>query len=527
MIALFTTLLFSLHAAAQGTSRPNILIAISDDQSWPHASAYGSTLVNTPTFDRVAKEGVLFNNAFCASPGCSPSRAAFLTGRHTWQIEHAGTHASYFSTRYETFPDRLEANGYFVGYTGKGWAPGNFKISGRKRNPAGTTFSAKGDSNTSKYVASFQKFLTARPKDQPFYFWFGSHDAHRSYKKGSGLAKGMSLEQATVPGFLPDAAEIRSDLLDYAFEIERFDDDVAAMLDLLESAGQLDNTLVIVTSDNGMPFPRAKANCYEYGIHMPLAIRWPEQVPAGRTVDDLIGFVDLTATIYDATGVSPPSDPGISGRSILGILQSNKSGIVDPTRDAVYAARERHSSSRYNSLSYPQRCIRTTRYLYIHNFAPERWPAGTPQKYARAKWSESGELASAQLGPAHGGYHDIDACPSLDFLIQHRDHPNWGKFLGLSIDKRPAEELFDIVIDPDCLHNLATQPRYSSVKKQLSERLLNYLRETEDPRVTGNGDIWETYPRVSSLRWFPLPEWAKSESENIPKQDWLEQKRPH
>jgi uncharacterized sulfatase len=528
LVAFLTTLVFSLPANAEDASRPNVLIAISDDQSWPHASAYGSTLVNTPTFDRIAKEGVLFNNAFCASPGCSPSRAAFLTGRHTWQIEHAGTHASFFSTKYETFPDRLEADGYFVGYTGKGWAPGNFKVSGRVRNPAGTMFSAKGSSKkNSLYVASFQNFLDNRPEDQPFYFWFGSHDAHRSYKKGSGLAKGMTLAQATVPGFLPDSDEIRSDLLDYAFEVERFDDDVAAMLKMLEEIGELDNTLVIITSDNGMPFPRAKANCYEYGIHMPLAIRWPDRVPGGRTVDDLVGFVDLTATIYDATGVSAPSDPGLSGRSILGILKSNKSGVVDTTRDAVYAARERHSSSRYNSLSYPQRCIRTAQYLYIRNFTPERWPAGTPEKYGKAKFNEAGELVSAQPGRAHGGYHDIDACPSLDFLIQHHDHPDWGKFLGLSVDKRPAEELFDVVSDPDCLHNLAGQTRYTAVKEQLAKRLHNYLRETKDPRVTGNGDIWETYPRVSSLRWFAVPEWAKSNPEQIPVQDWLEERRPH
>lgn len=510
----------------EAEDRPNILIAISDDQSWPHSSAYGGTLVNTPAFDRVAKEGVLFHNAFCASPGCSPSRAALLTGRHTWQIEHAGTHASYFPSQYETFPDCLESAGYFVGYTGKGWGPGDFKKSGRKRNPAGTTFSAKGKGKQSNYVASFAKFLETRPEQAPFYFWFGSHDAHRSYKKGSGLAKGMKLEQAEVPGFLPDANEIRSDLLDYAFEVERFDDDLEQMLSMLEEQDELDNTLVIVTSDNGMPFPRAKANCYEYGIHMPLAIRWPQRVPGGREVNDLIGFVDLTATIYDATGVAPPNKFGISGKSMMNILDSEKSGTVDATRDAVYSARERHSSSRYHSLSYPQRCIRTQQYLYIRNFKPERWPAGTPAKLATAKWDDDNRLLIEQLGPDHGGYHDIDACPSLDFLIANREHSDWGKFLGLSIDKRPAEELFDIKKDPDCLDNLASDPEFADMKKQLNKRLINYLTATADPRVVGNGDVWETYPRVSGLRWFPVPDWAKENSQSVPSQPWLESRRP-
>lgn len=490
-------------AAAAEVGRPNVLIAISDDQSWPHASAYGSTLVNTPAFDRVAREGVLLNNAFCASPGCSPSRAALLTGRHTWEIEHAGTHASYFPARYATFPDRLEKVGYFVGYTGKGWGPGDFKASGRNRNPAGPAFNAKGNGKVSSYVASFQDFMSKRPDGQSFYFWFGSHDAHRGYTKGSGLAKGMKLAQAEVPGFLPDTDEIRSDLLDYGFEVERFDADLAAMLDLLESQGELENTLVIVTSDNGMPFPRAKASCYELGIHMPLAIRWPPRVPGGRKVDDLIGFVDLTATIYEATGLA--MDPELSGRSIMNVLASDESGTVDASRDAVYAARERHSSSRYHSLSYPQRCIRTARILYIRNLTPERWPAGSPEKFAQARWDGTGKLVVCQMGPAHGGYHDIDACPSLDFLIANREHPEWGHYLGLSVDKRPGEELFDILEDPDCLNNLAENREFAETKALLAKRLIDYLKSTGDARVTGNGDIWETYPRVSGLRWFPEP----------------------
>ncbi|MDP6447706.1 MAG: sulfatase, partial [Pirellulaceae bacterium] len=339
---------------------PNVLIAISDDQSWPHASAYGSKMVKTPNFDRVAREGVLFTNAFSPSPGCSPSRASFLTGLHTWQLEHAGTHASYFDQRFATFPDQLTRGGYYVGYTGKGWGPGNWRKLGRQTNPAGPVFqpASQDDKRMGRYAGAFANFLRQRPADKPFCFWFGSSDPHRGYAKASGLQKGKRLADAEVPAFLPDTPEIRGDMLDYAFEVERFDDDLGKILKLLEQTGELDNTLVIVTSDNGIPIPRAKANCYEWGIHMPLAIRWG-QARAGRTVDDLVGFVDLTATIYDATGVDRPAGVKLVGRGIANLLTSSKSGIVDPRRDAVYSARERHSSSRYNSLSYPQRCIRT------------------------------------------------------------------------------------------------------------------------------------------------------------------------
>src|SRR5688500_4452495 len=135
-------LILVLVCAAPALGKPNILIAIADDWSWPHAGAYGCKFVKTPAFDRVAKEGVLFRNAFTASPGCSPSRAALLTGRHTWQLEQAGTHASSFPKKFQVYPDLLEAAGYHVGHTGKAWGPGNFKEGGRTRNPAGPAYSA-------------------------------------------------------------------------------------------------------------------------------------------------------------------------------------------------------------------------------------------------------------------------------------------------------------------------------------------------------------------------------------------------
>lgn len=484
-------------------------------------------MVDSPHFDRVAREGILFTNAFCASPGCSPSRAAFLTGLNTWQIEHAGTHASYFDPRFETFPDRLATAGYHVGHTGKGWGPGDHKKLGREHNPAGPAYSGDGKKDgVHNYATAFETFLESNGEDQPFCFWFGSSDPHRGYAKGSGVAKGKSLDQAEVPGFLPDTPEIRSDMLDYAFEIERFDEALGEMLKILERERLLDNTLVLVTSDNGTPIPRAKANCYESGIHMPLAIRLPGGAHGGRTVDDLVGFTDLTATIYDVAGVEPRSNHELVGRSIRNLLESDESGILDPDRSAVYAARERHSSSRFNSLSYPQRCIRTHQYLLIHNFKPERWPAGPAQKYDSVVYDEHGNVVDAELGPPHGGYHDIDACPTLDYLIAHRDDPGIGRYLELAAGIRPAEELFDITRDPACLDNLADDPQLAGIRRQLHDQLFDYLTRTGDARVVGDGDIWETYPRISGLRWFPKPQWAEENPASVPHQEWLEQRRP-
>lgn len=527
-----------LAVASMGTQllagdRPNILVAISDDQSFPHASAYGYEAIQTPAFDRVARRGVLFRNAFTPAPGCSPMRASFLTGRYLWQIEHAGTHASSFAKKYDVYPQRLEAAGYFVGYTGKGWGPGNWQVSGRERNPAGPNFSRQttkspaGIRNTD-YAANFAEFLAQRPAGQPFCFWYGGSEPHRSFQKGIGREHGLDPNKVVVPPFLPDTPEIRDDILDYCFEIQWFDRHLGQMLDTLQQAGELDNTLVVVTSDNGMAFPRAKANCYEYGIHMPLAISWPAQVPAERTVDDLVNLIDVTATIYEATGVAPPTDHPLSGRGLMNVLRSQKAGAVDPSRDAVFAGRERHSSSRYNSLGYPQRCIRTPQYLYIHNFRPERWPAGTPAKYDRVSYDPSGAVIAGTLGADHGGYHDIDACPTLTYLIAHRDDPAIAPYFHLAVDRRPADELFDIQADPGCLLNLADSAELAPIKERLHRQLMDRLRQTHDARVVADdgGDVWETYPRYSGLRWFPIPDWASQDPSRVPRQDWLEKQRP-
>lgn len=514
-----------LAAESQAANdRPNILLAISDDQCYPYASAYGCSGVRTPAFDRVASQGVLFKNAYGASPGCSPCRAALLTGRHCWQIEQAGTHASSFPLRYRCYPELLAEAGYFVGHTGKGWGPGNFKIDGRTENPAGPAFSrvknpppAKGMSATD-YAANFQAFLKARPPGQPFCFWYGGQEPHRAFEKGSGLKAGKELDEAFVPSFLPDTPEVRSDILDYCLEIEWFDTHLGRMLDALAEAGELDRTLVIVTSDNGMAFPRAKANGYDFGIHMPLAIAWPQRVPGGRTSTDLVGFVDLTATILEAAGVDLNAaafnrpERQLAGRSLLPLLSQPGSGRLDPTRTAVFASRERHSSSRYQNLGYPIRSMRTPEYLYVRNFRPDRSPAGDPQT-----------MNGDQLGKMHGGYHDIDASPTLDHLVELRDDPTYGRFLRLAVDARPAVEIFDVINDPGCLVNLAGRPEFAATQAALTAQFEETLRRTGDPRLLASdgGDVFETYPRFSAERRFPEPAAVRAAREQLEADGWI------
>jgi len=476
--------------------KPNILFVISDDQSYPHASAYGYDGISTPGFDRIANEGVLFTNAYAPSPGCSPTRASILTGRHIWQIENAGTHASSFPTQYKVYTDLLDSAGYHVGYTGKGWSPGDYEISGRTRNPAGEAYNGMeydtvppGISNTN-YAANFEQFLTERAEGQPFCFWMGGREPHRKFHQGIGVENGKDLDEIEVPDFLPDAETIRSDIADYLYEIEWFDKHLVKAIELLEQKGELDNTLIVVTSDNGMAFPRAKANLYEYGIHMPLAIRWGNEVKKSRTVDQFVDLMDLGPTFLEAAGVMQDQDYPMTGISLVSLLKKHDGD----TREAVYSGRERHSSSRYGNLGYPIRSLRMGDYLYIRNFKPDRWPAGTPRKFDE----------DSTLTPMHDGYHDIDGSPSLDFLIEHADNDSLGKYLDLAVDKRPMEELYNISEDPGCIHNLADHPDYESVKVEFAKKLVSYLEATGDPRVTGNGDVFESYERLRGpMRAFP------------------------
>lgn len=469
--------------------RPNILFAISDDQSWKHTGAYGCNYVKTPAFDRVAREGVLFNNAFACAPQCSPNRASILTGRHIWQNEEAGVHASNFPTKFKVFTDELENSGYFIGTTGKSWGPGNWEISGWKRNPAGPGFNdhqyenspAPGISGT-HYSANFVDFLDQKPADQPFFFWYGAYEPHRSYKKGIGKEQGKSIEDVDPADFYPDVPEIRSDILDYAVEIEWFDQHLEKMLTTLEERGELENTLVVVTSDNGMPFPRAKANLYEYGIHMPLAVMWHNGIPGGRVVDDLISFTDLAPTFLQA-GQAPIPEM-MTGKSFLDVLRASDTGQVDESRTRAFSGRERHTHARPNNFAYPCRSIRTPEFLYIWNVKPDRWPAGNP--------TGSGDPQ---------GYHDIDGCPSKTFYLENRDR--FPILTALALEKRPEEELYNIKDDPSCLKNLADLPDYQETRQQLRQELQETLRSQGDPRMLGNGDIFESYPRYSRMRQFP------------------------
>src|SRR5438105_273151 len=286
--------------------RPNILYCLADDWSWPHAGVYGDRLVRTPTFDRVAREGMLFSYCFSAAPSCTPSRAAMLTGQYPHRLEEGSCLWGFLPKKFPVYPDLLAKTGYVIGSTRKGWGPGNFQAGGFARNPAGPRFN------------NFAEFLKKVPDGKPFCFWFGSNDPHRPYDPGSGAGIGLKTNHVVVPPFWPDTEVSRNDVLDYYRKVERYDREVGELLDLLEKAGQLENTIVVMTGDNGWPFPRCKANLYDGGTRQPLAVRWPAHIKPGQKCDDFINLMDLAPTFLEAAGLKPL--PEMTGHSFLGLL---------------------------------------------------------------------------------------------------------------------------------------------------------------------------------------------------------------
>ncbi|MFW5915209.1 MAG: sulfatase [Planctomycetota bacterium] len=465
--------------------RPNILFCLADDAGM-HFGAYDCRWVNTPGFDRVAREGLLFSRAFTPNAKCAPSRACILTGRNSWQLEEGANHQTHFPARFTTCFEALHEHGYFVGHTAKGWAPGDpGTVGGEPRQLTGPAYNERKCTppptiNNCDYAANFADFLDDRPEDQPFCFWFGCTEPHRPYEYGSGAERGgkNTADIDEVYEIWPDNEVVRTDLLDYGFQIEHFDRHLCAMLDELERRDELDNTLVVVTSDNGMPFPRAKGQEYYYSNHLPLAVMWRDRiVNPGRTVREFVSFIDFTPTFLDAAGIGN-EDSGmqpITGQSLMDIINDRPGKQTDKDRDHVLIGKERHDLGRPDDVGYPIRGIFQDDYLYLINFEPDRWPAGNPET----------------------GYMNCDGSPTKTEILKARQNPETRRYWEWSFGKRPEEELYCIADDPACIRNLAGSAGYDELRRDMRQRLTRELRAQNDPRIQGNGEIFDSYPTAS------------------------------
>ena len=447
----------SIAYGAKPDDRPNVVVCMADDWSWPHASALGDPAVKTPHFDQVAGEGVLFKNAFVSTPSCTPSRLSVLTGQHHWRLKEGTSLGGSLREEFDVYTELLQKSGYRIGRTGKGvW-------------PSKHTFRQR-DSFGEKYK-SFEQFLADRKPGQPFCYWHGGRDPHRPYDFGIGKRNGIDPKKVQLPGCLPDNEVVRSDMADYLWGVQRFDSEVGAILSELSAIDELENTIVIVSGDNGMPFPRCKATLYDQGTRVPLAIRWGAKVPAGRELDDFVSLCDIAPTLIAAARL--PALKQITGRSLLPILTSDGSGQVDPSRSFVLTGVERHV------YSYPRRALRTKDYLYIRNFQVEGWRSGevdgglSEHDFTKEPWpTNKGAFSFA-----------IDPSPSKQFLRLNRALPKVESFAKLAFDPPPAVELYDLRSDPDQLRNVAAEPDYAQICRQLGEQLKQHLIESGDPRT--------------------------------------------
>ncbi|MDC7232900.1 MAG: sulfatase, partial [Spirochaetales bacterium] len=362
--------------------KANILFAIADDAS--HFGCYGHRFVSTPCIDNLASRGVRFTSAFTTNPKCAPSRASILTGHHTWQLKEGCDHYGYFPDNFEVYPDVLEDAGYLAGFTGKGWAPGDYTRCGRHQNPAGKEYNsrrltppASSEISSCDYAANFSDFMKDRKKDQPFCFWYGCHEPHRPYAFGESEgepAVSDKTDDPKPPPYWPDEDLIRQDMRDYAYEINWFDRQLEGIVSILKEEGELDNTWIIVTSDNGAPFPRVKGQMYDDDFRLPLIVHPPGGI-SGRTCEELVSFTDFFPAFLEIAGLPGVTD--LPGQSLLSLCGSEDQPSWN--RSYVLMGRERHDLGRENDTGYPVRCLRTKDELFVWNLKPERWPAGNPE----------------------------------------------------------------------------------------------------------------------------------------------------
>ena len=508
--------------------RPNIVFAFADD--WGrYASAYRNQrgegtiheLIETPNFDRVADEGALFLNAHVPAPSCTPCRSSILTGRYFWQT---GLGAILVGARWDesipTYPLILEESGYHIGYTYKVWSPGitaNAPYGGTRTGyeSAGVRFNSFSEEATARLDSisiddakqelfdevrtNFDSFLDARPDGSPFCYWWGPTNTHRTWQQSSGKEL-WDLDpddlKGRMPAFLPDVHDIREDFNDYLGECVAFDTGLGVILERLEEIGELDNTLIVVSGDHGIPgFPRAKCNLYSIGTEVAMAVRWPGKVSPGRVVSDFVNLMDLAPTFLDAAGVGHP--PGMTATSIVPLLESPESGRIQEDRDFVVTGRERHTISREGGIPYPIRAIRTDDFLYIHNFEPDRWPAGDPrglEDYA-AEPPSMEELRTVTLSV----YGDIDQGPTKVWMIYNRAEEDVKPLFELGFGKRPQEELYDLRKDPGYMQNVAHDSEYEQIRTALNSRLMSVLQEQDDPRITESPPRFEQPPFAGPL----------------------------
>ncbi len=498
----------------QKKSRPHIVMAFADDWGC-YASAYAkhfpgtaSEVISTPKFDSIARDGVLFTNAFVSAPSCTPCRSSLMAGQPFWRCDKASILlGAVWDFSLPAYPLLLEESGYRIGHTYKVWSPGrpgNAPYGGSRTasNKAGSKFNnfsqfvMKSDDRDAAKAKLFDEvrqnirnFLDADNDgkldgDSPICYWFGPTNTHRKWIAKSGYELwGINPDdlKGKLPAYLPDVPEIREDFADYLGEAMAFDAALVVLDEELQRLGIADDTLLVVSGDHGVPgVSRGKCNLYDFGTHVPLAVRWPSGIEhSNRVVTDFVSLPELATTFLEVASVEAPAS--MIARPITPLLTSDQSGRIDPSRDAVFTGRERHvATAREGATPYPQRAIQSDEWLYIINFEPERTPMGDGPGLddGDSDFPSEDDLRENTFA----AYADLDASPTKAFVTLNRDkYPEAFQYM---VGRRPRIEMYDLKSDPDCLNNLAGHSDHAKTEKQLNDRLIGELKRTGDPRMS-------------------------------------------
>jgi N-sulfoglucosamine sulfohydrolase len=509
-----TNLLFisaiALCESVYGDNRPNILFAFADDMG-RHNSIYNEieggdpfySIIQTPNFDRIAREGALFMNAHVTAPQCTPCRSSILSGQYFWRTGRGAIlQGAVWDESIPSYPLILKESGYHIGRSYKVWSPGtpadapyggpvdnayqergkkfnNFSLVVLKGDPGKEEIEERKQNLFDEVLGNFEDFLSDRKEGEPFCYWWGPMTTHRDWQQGSGK-RIWNLDPDSLigkmPDYFPDVPEIREDITDYLGECLAFDYGLGLLIQKLEEIGELDNTIIVVSGDHGFAFPRAKCNLYNVGTTVSLAMRYPAMIDSGRIIEDLVNLMDLAPTFLEIGELNIPDV--MTSKSLIPILEAHGSGIIDSSRNYVVTGKERQlASARPGNLPYPQRAIIKlmddgVQYKYIRNFCPERWPMGILEK----------------------GFPEGGPGPTKTWYVDNYCNEAYKYYMDLAVAKRPYEELYNLGIDPFELKNLAKDSTYLQLKNYLSSELDSVLIKTNDPRMVEGISVFDRLP---------------------------------
>ena len=446
----------SLCCSLARAATKNVVVVVADDLSFD-VGCYGNRVIKTPHLDRLAADATLFTHAFCTTASCSPSRSVLLSGMHNhangmYGLEHATHHFSSFN-KVNSLSARLAKAGYRTARVGK------FHVAPLEVYPFGEVIA--GDGRNGVEMAERSRAFIAADDQRPFFLYYCTTDPHRSGKTGPGpyqpnlfgndqphpgvAEMRYDPQDVIVPPFLPDTPTCRAELAEYYQSVSRFDQGVGRLIDILKAAGHWDDTLLIMVSDNGIPFPGAKTTTYDAGLQLPCIVRNPQTKSRGVRTNAMISFVDIAPTILDFAGVKA-SGPNLHGRSFLSILDQEKPAGWNE----IYGSHTFHEVTMY----YPMRVVRNRQHKLIWNLAHE-----LPFPFASDLWESATWQEALRKGP--------------DSL--------YGKRTVRAYVERPAFELYDVETDPDEIYNLADDPQHAATLAELKAKIKSFQQRTADP----------------------------------------------